>query len=97
MLWDISIWKEDSLNIIIKKYSREKLMKQKKKIIGEYTDKINDMKKAKENFENLLNKIWKRKEKESVTEKLNDLTFIIKFSSLNNYDTNWPKYKNFSC
>jgi hypothetical protein len=71
------------------------------------------MKKAKENFENLLNKIEKEynelntkcgnesesltKEKESVTEKLNDLTFIIKFSSLNNYDTNWPKYKNFSC
>ena len=58
------------------------------------------MKKAKENFENLLNKIEKEynelntkcgnesesltKEKESVTEKLNDLTFIIKFSSLNN-------------
>jgi len=68
-----------------------KINEAKEKIIGEYTDKINDMKKAKENFENLLNKIEKEynelntkfenesesltKEKESVTEKLNDLTF----------------------
>ena len=68
-----------------------KINEAKEKIIGEYTDKINDMKKAKENFENLLNKIEKQynelntkfenesesltKEKESVTEKLNDLTF----------------------
>ena len=68
-----------------------KINEAREKIIGEYTDKINDVKKAKENFENMLNKIEKQynelntkfenesesltKEKESVTEKLNDLTF----------------------